>query len=214
MKIFTAVIGIVLLYKKKYKDILVLVIFTLILTFLPFLWLEGSFTDNIKLFTEALKEHSKTYQNGDLGLFAPNIFKNFKPEFNTLISYSIGFLALISAFFIKNEFKQVMLISLVALLISGQQGYYCIVYLFYPIAMFFNQKENRYDFIWITAFLILLTPLQYDLKLGIFNFTPYRVQNTVLILAYFILITEGLVICFYNFKKRLTNQNMSTIICS
>ena len=43
---------------------------------------------------------------------------------------------------------------------------------------------------------------------------PYRVQNTVLILAYFILITEGLVICFYNFKKRLTNQNMSNIICS
>lgn len=214
MKIFTAVVGIVLLYKKKYKDILVLAIFTLILTFLPFFWLEGSIEENIKLFIQALKEHSKVYQNGDLGLFAPNIFKNFKPEFNTVISYSIGFLALISAFFIKNEFKQIMLISLVALLISGQQGYYCIVYLFYPMALFFNERYNKYDFIWITAFLILLTPLQYDFKFGIFNLTPYRVQNTVLILAYFILITEGLVICFYYFKKRLTNQNMSNIICS
>ena len=138
LKLFPAFLGILLLYDKRYKDALITVFYGLLFAFVPFLWLQGSLAENLTGYVAAVKAHALSYSGGALGLGAPSVLNTIYPSFMTGISLAITLLAVVAAGFQKSEWKRVLTISLTMALASGQQAYYCLLILYYPLVLFLN----------------------------------------------------------------------------
>ena len=188
-KIFPALFGVILIYKKRFKDAVFTCIYGIIAAILPFFWLEGSVKHNIKLFIEALKTHGEEYADGNIGLFARTLFYDAVP---TTVTATVIFtvLPLILAYFHRDRWKQVMLLSLALLMPSGQMEYYCILYLFFPMVLFFNEeKHNPLHLIWVFIFIAMLSPIQFETE----KLNAMGLLNTVCVVSYAYLSIEGLV---------------------
>ena len=197
-KIFPALFGIILIYKKRFKDAVFTCIYGIMAAILPFFWLEGSVKHNIKLFIEALKTHGEEYADGNIGLFARTLFYDAVP---TTVTATVIFtvLPLILAYFHRDWWKQVMLLSLALLMPSGQMEYYCILYLFFPMLLFFNEeKHNPLHIIWVLVFIAILSPIQFES--GDLNNTI--LLNTLCVASYAYLLIEGFVRVFMCIKKK------------
>ncbi len=127
-----------MIYKKRYRDAAITLVYGVLAAFLPFVWLEGSTKSNIKLFIDALKVHGESYADGNIGLFANTLFYEATPTTVSAIAI-FTVLPLILAFFLRDKWKQIMLLSLALLMPSGQMEYYCLLYLFFPMLLFFNE---------------------------------------------------------------------------
>ena len=188
-KIFPAIFGVILIYKKRFKDAAITLVYGVLVAFLPFFWLEGPVTTNLKLFWEALRIHGEEYADGSIGLFAKTFFYDAVP---TSVAATVIFtlLPLVLAYFHRDWWKQVMLLSLSLLMPSGQMEYYCILYLFFPMVLFFNEeKHNPLHLIWIFIFIAMLSPIQFETE----KLNAMGLLNTVCVVSYAYLSIEGLV---------------------
>lgn len=197
-KIFPALFGVILIYKKRFKDAVFTCVYGIIAAILPFFWLEGSVKHNIKLFIEALKTHGEEYADGNIGLFARTLFYDAVP---TTVTATVIFtvLPLILAYFHRDLWKQVMLLSLALLMPSGQMEYYCILYLFFPMLLFFNEeKHNPLHIIWVLMFIAILSPIQFESG----DLSNTILLNTLCVASYAYLLIEGFVRVFMCIKKK------------
>ena len=188
-KIFPAIFGVILIYKKRFKDAAITLVYGVLVAFLPFFWLEGPVTTNLKLFWEALRIHGEEYADGSIGLFAKTFFYDAVP---TSVAATVIFtlLPLVLAYFHRDWWKQVMLLSLALLMPSGQMEYYCILYLFFPMVLFFNEeKHNPLHLIWVFIFIAMLSPIQFETE----KLNAMGLLNTVCVVSYAYLSIEGLV---------------------
>lgn len=196
-KIFPAIFGVLLIYKKRYKDAAITLVYGVLAAVLPFVWLEGSVKSNIKLFIDALKVHGENYGDGNIGLFANTLFYEATPTTVTATAI-FTVLPLILAFFLRDKWKQIMLLSLALLMPSGQMEYYCLLYLFFPMLLFFNEeKHNPFHILWVLIFIVILSPIQFETE----TFNNTILLNTVCVVSYAYLLVEGLLRIFLNRKK-------------
>ncbi|MCR4897403.1 MAG: DUF2029 domain-containing protein, partial [Lachnospiraceae bacterium] len=191
LKLTPAVLGVLLLYKKQWKDAVVAVILGLVLAIVPFFWLEGTFTDNVRLFIEDMIIQAGVYNDGFFGINGIYLFDALRPHLS-VIPWIIGILALIVAGSFEERWKQVGLVTLMLLLTTNTQGYYCVIYLFGAIVMFFDAKPARGRLLYLLLFIGLLQPLQYDITLPGMSITNYSMTNTLLIILYICLLVEGI----------------------
>ena len=188
LKIFPAFFAVLLLFKKRYKEVIITVVFAALLAFLPFLWLKGWVLNNMYRFQEDLTEHARVYAGGAFGLGARNLF--FTIGVPRIISYFVAICAAILSFFHHTRWKRILLLTLAVLLASGQQEFYCYILIFIPIVLFLNEKEHPWhDLFYLIGFLIMLIPYQYSLNNGAIQ--NYVVVNTVSIMMYLWLIGEA-----------------------
>lgn len=207
LKMFPALFGVLLIYKKRYKDALFTILYGLAFAILPFFWVEGNVIDNICLYFQALRMHTEAYAHGSLGLFSPTIFRESSLD-NGIIPWLICMMVIILAKNVKENWKQILLLSLAILLSSGQQSWYCLLFLFYPIVLFLNDSDNQEKMRWLflIGFILILSPLQYNFAIGHFLFTSRRVINTVCVVMYIYLIIESGIIFIKNRKINDTQQ--------
>lgn len=181
LKIFPAMLGLLLLAEKRYRDALRLVLYGLLFAFLPFLLLRGGF-DNLRLLLENFGAHTAYYRRliyprfgfrlvasltYDVPWASPFLADQFWKAGDALyavapyfdIAASIGCAAF--ALLASRRWEAALAIMLVLVNYPVNSGAYTALYLLPVIAMYLScdglTKRDR----WIlAAFILLLSPLQ------------------------------------------------------
>lgn len=195
LKIVPAILGIVLIYKKQFRELVFLILYTLALAVLPFFWLEGDLISNIQALMTNLSLHAEAYKDGNLGLTAATVFTGLRLSAGWL-NYLLIALAAFGAWKLREAWQQQLLLLLATVLSTGQQGDYSLILLLLPMVTFFNASPSPKRIGWILVFVLLLCPVQYDWTLGALRFNNLLVTNTVCILCALYLAGKGIVSVF------------------
>ena len=161
LKIYPAILGLLLLQEKRYKDIFIASIITLILVFLPFLFFKNGFHNIPRIFYN-MKEltHSYGIRYGFYNIIRilQNSYKYAK--LFTMIGYLLMLVSIIYSFTINEYWKKVCLLSML-IIHQPTTGFYAELFL-YPSIILFLSKDNfvKQDLIFLVLFSFHLMPLQ------------------------------------------------------
>ena len=194
LKIFPAVMGILLLYRKKWKEAVCAFVLGVSMYILPFLWMDMPFTEAVGGFIKTLGEHALSYMTvAEFGFSTPVIISltGLSHGILQIAAYIAAVLSLCTAWILPG-WKKIMLLMLMLVMTSGQQGYYCLMFLFLPIVLFFNEEHSWREVVYVVVFAVILSPLQRTSYLGETAIPARAVINMVMIVLYLWLIAEGI----------------------
>ncbi len=193
LKIFPAVMGVLLLYRKKWKEAAAVFLLGAALFIFPFFWMETPFIDCVSAFISTLGEHARSYMTiAEFGFSTPVIISLTGLNHGILqgLAYIFAVISLCTAWSLKG-WKRIMLLMLMLVMTSGQQGYYCLMFLFLPMVMFFTEEHSWIDIIYVLMFAFILSPLQRTAHVGAVEVPARALINAVLIVLYVWLIIES-----------------------
>lgn len=205
LKGFPALFGLLLLKERRYRDIAFCVILTLLLVFVPFLFLEHGL-DTIPQMVKNTATNSATY------LHSLNCLWGFHrvihmaclighvPEaaIDTIIAVArmvaaVLVLLTIGLVLLEDRLsRQLLLIACAILLYPVNSGFYCGLYFFPVILIFFSRRETtrRSNYVILLLLCLIICPLQLTLlhKDGtLFRATPVLANAAVTLLWLYVL---------------------------
>ncbi len=206
---FPAMLGILLVYEKRWKEALRLVIYGILFAFVPFLFLKGGFS-SIPQWLSNMKENTDYYilRGGDTAgykFFILNITKRSTGEYLKVIKasraviYAAAVLSMCGAYFIKKEWIRVLLIVTLMMMIPDNNAYYSLMYAIPAAVVLLNDEDNG---IWITVSLALLAVVLMLWRIP----SPkiyYKAQNSVFMSNTALLLLFGGV-CAYSIYSGIT----------
>ena len=202
-KLFPAIFGILLLYKKRWKEAAIAVVLGIALALLPFLWVDAPFMDSIKAYVSGTSQHSSYMTIADFGFSTPMIralLGGVSVEAMQIIACIMLVLSIAGSYFVGSGWKKIALLSLPLILTSGQSGYYCLMFMFLPMVLFFNEEHNPADLLYVIIFVLILSPLQRTAYVGGVAVSAKGVINLSLILLNIVLVADA-VICLVHSKR-------------
>ena len=149
LKVYPVLLGFLYLEKRQYKDIFFSAVVALLLTFIPFAFFKGGFS-NIPQLINNIKINSTNYDFArlyprfsfpHLAYYAFNsvLLSNITYIFTIIISvFSICYSLLL-----KNKWMKITLLTLVLIYLPVNSALYCGLYLFPAIIFFFATLEDR-----------------------------------------------------------------------
>jgi hypothetical protein len=166
-KITPAVLGILLLYNKQWKDAARAVIYGVLLGVLPFLFFEGGFSNIAQMFSNMMsyvgfysdRRGGVTLYSAVLGFGVP-ASRALKIAMQGVTCVLCLFL-LIAAYFYRRKWMRIAAVCLVTTIILPNSGYYCILYLIPAIVAFLNEEEHPLSELWILFAALLM---MYDIQ--------------------------------------------------
>ena len=167
IKIYPAVLGLLLLKEKKFKEIFLLGIYTALLFFVPLIWLGG--IDSILLFLRNLKLNSQRAVNCGYGyllslsstlkMLVYAVFRQEYPILNKMffvLSVFILSVGAFSAYFIKSKWKTLAILCLLMILIPQISYTYVLLFMIIPLLYFLNEEEYNFkDLIYLFLFSLI-----------------------------------------------------------
>ena len=166
-KITPALLGIMLLYNKQFKEAARTVIYGIIMVFVPFVFLHGGFS-NILLMFQNIKLNLKAYSSiegctlaASLNRFGQTFFNDFILSDQIIIvmrivTMFISLLLLIAVPFFKTNWEKVAAVVLVLFILPSHSGTYCILYMIPVIVMFLNEEKRRkIDFLYLFCMIMI-----------------------------------------------------------
>lgn len=194
IKLFPAMMGVLLLYKKKWKAAIFAACIGMAGFLLPFLWMDQLFFEAVSSFIKTAGEHAASYLTiAEFGFSTPMIigFTGLNHGVLQVAAYIAFVVSLATAWSLRSYWKQIMLLTLTLVMTSGQQGYYCLMFFFLPIVLFFNEEHGLKDIVYVLCFVLMLTPVQRSVYVGSVLVTMRDVINIVLIVLYVELLVEA-----------------------
>ena len=172
IKGYPANLGIILIYRHEWKEVVRLVIYGVVMAFGPFLLLKGGFS-NIPIWLDNLHQNSEFYmflKQQRLGYLyfiscmedasredMAAVYNIWKP-----IIACVGIYAIATSLFQSKRWLQVCTLLTFILIYPSNSGYYCLIYLIPVIIMYLNEKDVSWkDLIYLPIFVVLMTPLQW-----------------------------------------------------
>lgn len=201
LKGYPAILGLLLIYRREYKEAIRLLIYGLGFAFIPFKFLPGGFHENLNIFRANVKLNSEAYSficNPKLGLYyflsyglseLPNAQKALEASMKTPI-YIICIVSLLLNAFQDSTWKKTALLICITLLVPTNCGLYCALYLFPVIVLFFNEEKKWYEFIYVVLFALILNPLQSISKLNGQNI-GLLIVNLAIVVLFLMLFAEA-----------------------
>ena len=195
--------GLLLLKEKRYKDILFCIVFTLIIAFVPFLFMERGYENLLKMI-ENTGYNNAAYIHNYLYLFGMHKFVYLacrvihlsESTIDTIISFTrileslLGLITFVIVLVENRLHRQLLLIVCAVLLMPINSGFYCALFLFPVILVFFSERKiERLDYIILFLLCMVINPFQ--VKLNGLRLTPL-VSNASLISLWLILIIASL----------------------
>ena len=200
LKIYPAVLGLLLLQEKRYKDVFIASIITLILVFLLFLFFKNGLHNIPRLFYN-MKELANSYGIYSIIRVLPNSYQYAK--LFTIIGYILMLVSIIYSFTINEYWKKVCLLSMF-IIHQPTTAYYAELFL-YPSIILFLSKENffKQDLIFLILFSLHLMPLQIPFIVSL-NLVPIiSIIIWLIILFEAIINNSGILISYCeNFKNK------------
>jgi len=206
-KMTPALLGIMLLYNKQFKEAARTAVYGIIIVFGPFLFLHGGFS-NIPLMFENMKLNLKFYTSLDgctltasVNRFGKLYFNNFSMTEAMIdnmktITTILSLLLLIVVPFLKTNWEKVAAVVVVLIILPSHSGTYCILYMLPVIVMFLNEEKHRnIDFLYL--FCMIMISWDFVCKASeIFN---YNLALPIMVVA---LLVTGII----NIVKMLQNR--------
>jgi len=169
LKLIPAILGIILLYEKKWKMAIRAIIYGVMAVFLPFLFFKGGL-GNISLMLRNMKDYMELFTYNEIGVSIRDLLMWISSVFGYKIPHvfgivlvaftTIGFLA--GSFFAKKEWMRYLFLCLPLLSVPGHQGLYCIIYLIPVVITFLNELHHDIsDVIFILGIIIAFSPYQF-----------------------------------------------------
>jgi hypothetical protein len=205
LKGFPALFGLLLLKERRYRDIAFCVILTLLLVFVPFLFLEHGL-DTIPQMIKNTATNSATYLHslnclwGFHRVIHMACLIGHAPEaaIDTIIAVArmvaaVLVLLTIGLVLLEDRLsRQLLLIACAILLYPVNSGFYCGLYFFPVILIFFSRRETtrRSDYVILLLLCMMICPLQLTLlhKDGtLFRATPVLANAAVTLLWLYVL---------------------------
>jgi len=213
LKLTPALLGVLLLFEKRYWQALRAAVYGMLCFFVPFLFFEGGLKN---VFEMAANLKLMAAQYGDLNFprFGFRYFVNFMNDSDlkhtlsgifSLIDVILAISAVAACYFQKSDWIRAMLLLLVIATIPSNSAFYTGLYLFAGIVLFFSQKDfdkSRYKW-FIILFIFLLNPIQIgrDVSVGLSNLSAYIML---------IFLTAGTLAQFVAPKKMVNERNSTT----
>lgn len=166
IKMTPAFLGILLLYKRQWKEAVRAIIYGLVLFFAPFLFFEGGLSNFVQMLTN-FQEHFAQYSILSGTTFVATIY-NFIPiasdgYINVLkvLAYVVVLLLLYFCLQYKEKWEIVMAVSMILLILPAHSEYYCILYLIPPVVLFLNaEKHEKIDFLVLIGALFITNDIR------------------------------------------------------
>lgn len=161
LKMTPAVLGILLIYKKQWKDALRTVIYGLFFFFAPFLALKGGFS-NIPVFFKNMSLNLNQYANIDgsnlvnrLKFLFPDITSEAFNVANIIYTILCVFI-LLTIPFMQKDWHKVCGICLILTILPSHSGTYCVLYMIPAVLAFLNEEDHKFlELFAFSAFLML-----------------------------------------------------------
>lgn len=176
LKGYPALLGVLLIYKKRWKDAAWLLLYGFILCFGPFALLKNDIILNIMRWSGNLKMSNEAYAYGVFPRFGYLLFLNM-PSFDLggqreHIEFVLKLIMIICCTLMvvtnqrqNTEWKKIMSLLLILILYPTNSAIYCGLYLFPAMLMFFKEKNhNRRDILYVILFVIFCNPFQIIIK--------------------------------------------------
>ena len=171
IKGYPAILGLLLIYRKQWKEAAFLVLYGAAFAFIPFFMLYNGFS-NISRWLENVGLNTEKYEfmsgdkigyrfflanNSDLVL---DQMKEIRDTVN-LIIVIVAILAMLGAFFVKKEWVRYLLLLSVILIFPANNWYYVVMYLI-PFAVLLVNEEKNDPFVIAALALtaVMLTPFR------------------------------------------------------
>lgn len=172
LKGIPAMLGILLVYEKRWMEALRLIAYGVIFIAVPFLFVKGGF-QNIPQFILNLQANSAEYAAKpyrglnyrfwmkELHLLSTSFLGTLWRRGLLLVHYAMVALALLSALFQKNRWKKLSLLMFAVALFSKNNGDYWALFLLPGIVLFLNEEtQPPVNFLYILGFILILNPFQ------------------------------------------------------
>lgn len=213
-KITPALLGILLLYNKSFKEAIRTAIYGIIMVFGPFLLLKGGFS-NIPVMFENIQLNLKQYSSLEGCTFTASVYKygnllnsNFTMSESFInkmmtITKILSFMLLIAVPFFKTHWEKVAAVVVVLVILPSHSGRYCILYMLPVIVMFLNEEKRRYiDFIYLIC-MIMISWVYVSKTSDMYNY------SFALPIITFTLIITGIINIIDTFKNKWIKQKKS-----
>lgn len=166
LKITPAVLGILLIFDKRWKEIVHVIVYGLIFGFLPFLFFKGGMKNVLAMYRN-MKMNLKMYASAE-GCTLYSAYLNWGGkqsvainEVLKYITYAVCILFMFTMPLMKYKWQKWLAVLLVLVVAPSRSGQYCIVYLIPAMVSFLNVRRHKISEIWILMmFWLILNPIQ------------------------------------------------------
>ncbi|MCR4746662.1 MAG: DUF2029 domain-containing protein [Lachnospiraceae bacterium] len=179
IKLTPAILGILLLIEKKWKDTIRTVLYGILFCFGPFFFLKGGLFSNLPLMLRNLSMLMDKYKDAE-GCTVRNLFRKAEGVLSlqetsgtviTIVSIVIGLFLIICAYSSDKIWEKVMALCLIFTTLPNYSGYYCLIYMIPPLILFLNEERHeRVDLAILMSFILIFNPVQSSLKSYGFNY--------------------------------------------
>lgn len=219
LKGYPAILGLLLIYKRQWKEAARLLLYGIIVSFGPFLLMEGGLK-GITVWKKNVELNTAEYefiQNPKLGYhyfiaYTAGYNVEYKEQLRNIwkpIMYGLSILGMLMGFFQKKKWITVAVLTCIMLILPSNCGYYCLLYLFPVIILYFNEKNKNWtDLLYLPIFLIMLCPFQFIQEGSGFNLTLYW-ANIAIFILFITLLFHGIWIIIHKYwdKKKGISSN-------
>ena len=174
LKGYPVFFGLLLLKERRYKDIVFCIAFTLIIVFVPFAFLERGF-ENLSKMIENTEKNNVAYLHNYIYLFGLHkliylvclAFHLSESNIDVVIGFTrvaetfMGLYTFILVLAEDRLHRQLLLIICAVLLMPINSGFYCALFLFPVLLIFFSErKRERLDYVIVALLCLVLNPFQ------------------------------------------------------
>lgn len=161
LKLTPALLGILLLYKRQWKEALRTVLYGVIFGIGPFLFFTGGLSNIGQMFSNMSLNLSDYGVTDGATLTASVIGAGFSQAAARIavmkwVTYAVSFILLAAAPVYKNKWEMILAVSLVLVIAPGHSGTYCLLYLIPALVAFLNAQEHAYTDLIILFGVILI----------------------------------------------------------
>lgn len=193
LKGYPAILGLLLVYKRQWKETVRLLLYGILASFGPFLLMEGGL-QGIRIWKSNVALNTATYefvQQPKLGYhyfiaYGEGLILEQQERIRNIwkpIMYGLSGIGIITGYFQKKKWMTVAMLTCIMLILPSNCGYYCLLYLFPVIILYFNERDKNWtDLIYLPLFLIMLCPFQFIQKATDRNLTLYWANVAVFVL--------------------------------
>jgi hypothetical protein len=226
-KIYPVLLGFLYLEKKQYKDICFSATVTLLLAFIPFLFFKGGFSNisqllnNIKINSEGYT-YARLYPRFSLPhlVYYALTISGLTPKLVALLSNIAYAITIVSSgvsvfcsLFCKNIWIKITLLILVVMYLPVNSGWYCGLYLFPSIILFFatlGERPSIFNGFILVVFIVLLNPFQFSITYKNIDFgINYILGNVALLSLWLVLLiaaVKEVVVNRFETKKAVASK--------
>ncbi len=193
LKMTPALLGVLLLYNRQWKEAIRVVIYGAVIFVVPFFFFEGGLSNIPQMFDNMqMNLENYTSEEGCTLLASVLSMKETADEYvrdgMQILTWvvSIGLLAL--APFFEKRWEKLMAVSMVLIILPSHSGYYCILYLIPAMIAYLNDEEHeKADLILLLAILLIMYAVQSEIGNRILNY-----HLSILVICGFLLVRGGI----------------------